>query len=204
LVFKVSNILLLMIVLFDFEITIENLVLLGSLSEGVDLCVANSKLEGSKCNWHRFPGLAYKLQKPLATFLLFKNGKFICTGVKTENKGEQAITNFVNLLKTQNIVSHDCVFQWGVKNLVASVNIGGASVSLEQFTNEFDAIYEPDKFPAAIHKTDESSATFLVFLTGKLICSGVADKEALKKTVKDFYDQLVEKKVIEKSLSPNS
>lgn len=184
--------------MFDFEITIENLVLLGTLSEGVDLCVANSKLEGSRCNWQRFPGLAYKLKNPPATFLLFKTGKFVCTGVKTKTKGEEAITLFVDLLKAEGIVSHGCTFEWGVKNLVASVDLSGASVSLEQFTSEFDAIYEPDKFPAAIHKALESSATFLVFLTGKLICSGVADEEALKKTVRDFYDQLVEKNALEK------
>ncbi|MDR1993816.1 MAG: hypothetical protein LBQ98_10080 [Nitrososphaerota archaeon] len=29
-------------------------------------------------------------------------------------------------------------------------------------------------------------ATFLVFLTGKVICSGIANEETLKKMVRDF------------------
>jgi len=85
---------LLMIDVFDFEITVENVVMFGTFSEGIDLGVANLRLEGSKRSWKRFPGLFYKLKVPQATFLLFKNGKFVCTGVKTKTKGEEAIINF--------------------------------------------------------------------------------------------------------------
>lgn len=188
--------------LFDFEITIQNIVLTGSFSEAIDLCVANSKLEGSKRNWKRFPGLAYKLKVPPATFLLFRNGKFVCTGIKSQAKGQAATAVFLERLKAEGLVSSNCVFECGVKNLVASVIIGGASISLEQFTNQFESvIYEHEKFPAAVYKMGESRATFLVFLTGKLICSGVADEETLKQAVKDFYDQLIEKNAIEKVLT---
>lgn len=188
--------------LFDFEITVENVVMTGAFSEGINLEAANQKLEGSKRNWKRFPGLSYKLKVPPASFLLFRNGKFVCTGIKTKTKGKQAITQLLTILKTKKLVSKSCSFGCGVKNLVASVNLSGASIALEQFTREFESVYEPDKFPAAIHKTDDAKATFLVFLSGKLICSGVADEEDLKQTVKQFYDQLKEKNVIENLLSP--
>ena len=189
-----------MIVVFDFVITVENVVMTGWFSEGVDLGVACLKLVGSKCSWKKFPGLSFKLRSPLATFLLFGNGKFVCTGTKTKIKAEQAITAFLGLLKSEGLVSSQCSFECGVKNLVVSINMAGASVSLEQFNSEFDTIYEPEKFPAAVYKMGESKATFLVFLTGKMICSGVADEEELKKTVKEFYNQLLEKKIIEKTL----
>jgi len=166
-------------VLFDFEITVENVVMIGAFSEGIDLESANQKLEGSKHNWKRFPGLAYKLKAPPASFLLFRNGKFVCTGTKTKTKAKEATTHLLNILKTKDLVSSSCVFEWEVRNLVASVNLCGASIALEQFTHEFEAIYEPGRFPAAIHKTNDTKATFLVFLSGKLICSGVADEEAL-------------------------
>jgi len=190
------------IVVFDFVITIENIVITGCFSEGLDLKVASQKLVGAKYSWKRFPGLSFKLAS-LATFLLFRTGKFVCTGIKTEVKGKEAIAKLLALLKTEGIVSGDCVFECGVKNLVASVNIGGASVSLEQITNEFDVIYEPEKFPAVIHKLEDSQATFLVFLTGKLVCSGVANEEELKVAVKKFYDQLKEKKALQQSLTIN-
>ena len=184
--------------MFEIEIIIQNVVMTGSFNHSVDLMVANSNLEGSKCKWRRFPGLSYKLKTPSATFLLFRNGKFVCTGVKSEAKGREAIVNFLHLLKTKNLVSTECTFECCVKNLVASVNINGASVSLREFTKQFEtAIYEPDKFPAAVYKMAESKATFLVFPTGKLICSGLGDEETLKKTVSKFTNQLVEKKVLQ-------
>jgi transcription initiation factor TFIID TATA-box-binding protein len=188
-------------VLFDFEITVENVVMIGLFSEGVDLQIVNQKLVGSKCNWKRFPGLSFKLKTPPATFLLFKNGRFVCTGAKSKDKAEEAITVFLNLLKEKGLVSGQCGFECCVKNLVASVDLAGANVSVEQITSEFDAVYEPEKFPAAVCKTASPKATFLVFLTGKMVCSGIADEETLKTTVKKFYEDLVEKKVIEKSLS---
>jgi transcription initiation factor TFIID TATA-box-binding protein len=113
---------------------------------------------------------------------------------KNKTKAEQAVTNFLGLLKAEGLVSNQCTFECCVKHLVASVNMAGVSVSLEQINSEFETIYEPDKFPEIISKMDESKTAFIVFLTGKMICSGVADEEDLKKTVKEFYDQLVEKK----------
>ena len=187
-------------VMFDLAITLENVVIIGTFSEGFDLDVANQKLDNSKRDWNKFPGLIYKLKMPSASFLLFQNGKFVCTGIKTENKGQQAITTLLEQLKAKGLVSLGCECEWGVKNLVASVAISGASVSLEAFTQEFESLYEPDRFPAAVYKSSEPNATFLVFLTGKLICSGVATEEELKQTVKQFYEQLKEKNIIEKTL----
>ncbi len=172
----------------------------GSFSEGVDLSVAHLRLEGSKCSWKRFPGLSFKLKLPSATFLLFRNGKFVCTGTKSEAKSKEAITSFLGVLQAKGLVSANCTFECSVKNIVASVAINGASISLEQFTKQFEtAVYEPDKFPAAVYNIDGSKATFLVFITGKLICSGIENEDILKKTVKTFYEQLVEKKVLETS-----
>ena len=183
--------------MFDFDIAVENVVMIGSFSEGIDLCVANQKLEGSKRNWKQLSGLSFKLKKPSATFLLFQNGKFICANIKTETKGKHALTKLLNLLKTEKLVSDDCVFECGVKNLVASVNLSSANISPDQFTSEFESIYDPTKCHTPLNKTDQPSAAFLVFLTGKLICTGAANKEELKKTLKNFYKQLSDKNTIE-------
>lgn len=193
---------MLLIVLFDFEFTVENVVMVGSFSEGMDLGVACLKLDGSKCDLKRFIGISFKLKSPLANFLLFKNGRFVCTGTKTKTKAEEAVADLLSLLKAEGLVSNQCTFECGIKNIVASVNMAGASVSLEQFTSEFDTLYEPDKFPESVYKMGESKATFLVYLTGKMVCLGVTSEEDAKKAVKEFYGQLVEEKVIEKLWNP--
>jgi len=191
------------IAVFDLVLTIENVVMIGAFSEGIDLRVAHQRLASLKCNWQKSSGLSVKLNGPPATFLLFKNGKFVCTGTKTKTKGKQAIIHLLNLLKTENLVSKNCGFECCVKNLVASANLSGASVPLEQLTNEFETLYDPEKFPP-IYKTNKPQATLLICLTGKLICSGITDEEALNRLVKKFYTQLVEEKTIEKTLSPSN
>ncbi len=44
------------------------------------------QLENTEYEPEQFPGLVYKLDEPTATFLLFSNGKLVCTG--TKNKAE--------------------------------------------------------------------------------------------------------------------
>ncbi|MDR1992997.1 MAG: hypothetical protein LBQ98_05820 [Nitrososphaerota archaeon] len=189
--------------MLEYEIIIENIVITGTFSEPIDLNTATTQLENSKRNWKRFPGLIYKQKTPPATFLLFRTGKFVCTGTKTQTRGHTAITTFLEQLKTKNLVSNNCTTTWEIKNLVATINIGGVSIALEEFINQFEsALYEQEKFPAAVYKMEKTKATFLVFLTGKLICAGIANEETLKQTIKTFYDQLVEKNIIEKNLTP--
>ena len=53
-------------------------------------------MENTEYEPEQFPGLVYKLDEPNATFLLFSNGKLVCTG--TKNK-EQRETSMVQLLK---------------------------------------------------------------------------------------------------------
>lgn len=184
--------------MFELEVTVQNVVLTGGFSEGVDLKTVHSALEGSRCSWRRFPGLIFKLKSYSATFLVFSSGKFVCTGTQSEEKGRKAIACFLQLLQTKSLVSANCTFECGVKNVVASIVINGASISLNRFTAQFKpSVYEPDRFPAAIYHLPQSKATLLVFSSGKLICSGVGDKETLNDVAKKFRDQLLKNDVLE-------
>jgi transcription initiation factor TFIID TATA-box-binding protein len=48
----------------------------------------------------QFPGLVYKLPGTRATFLLFSNGKIVCTGTRSEAKLREAVDKLIkNLAK---------------------------------------------------------------------------------------------------------
>jgi len=47
----------------------------------------------------QFPGLVYKLIEAKATFLLFSNGKVVCTGTKSEEEARTALDKLVVVLK---------------------------------------------------------------------------------------------------------
>ncbi|MEK6925069.1 MAG: TATA-box-binding protein [Nanoarchaeota archaeon] len=68
------------------KITVQNIVASGSIDVDLNLNILALELENTEYEPEQFPGLVYKLGTPNATFLLFSNGKLVCTG--TKNKSE--------------------------------------------------------------------------------------------------------------------
>jgi transcription initiation factor TFIID TATA-box-binding protein len=68
------------------KITVQNIVASGAINLDLNLNTLSLELENTEYEPEQFPGLVYKLEKPTATFLLFSNGKLVCTG--TKNKAE--------------------------------------------------------------------------------------------------------------------
>ena len=57
------------------------------------------KLENTEYEPEQFPGLVYKLRDAKATFLLFSNGKIVCTGTKSESEVHIAVKKLIENLK---------------------------------------------------------------------------------------------------------
>jgi transcription initiation factor TFIID TATA-box-binding protein len=62
-----------------------------------------TKLQNVEYEPEQFPGLVYKLpptkNNPQATFLLFSNGKIVCTGTKSEKEVHMALDKLIENLK---------------------------------------------------------------------------------------------------------
>ena len=179
------------------RIAIQNVVINGFFSEKIDLNRAHAVLENSKYDHERFPGLVYRLDDPPATALLFRNGTFICTGVKSEKVGRRAVDKLLQVLQEKGLVSPDCMYEFQVRNIVASVTIENAAIDIKQLLKEFDgANYEPERFPAAIYHMKDPDVSFLVFSNGRLICSGAKDEDILVEAVDKLCRTLQEKGVM--------
>jgi len=86
----------------DPEIHIQNIVAAGSIGMDLNLNKLAIKLENTEYEPEQFPGLVYKLHEAKATFLLFSNGKIVCTGTKSEKEVHTALDMLiVNLKKVQ-------------------------------------------------------------------------------------------------------
>ena len=66
------------------KITVQNIVASGSIDIKLNLNYLALALENTEYEPEQFPGLVYKLVEPNATFLLFSNGKLVCTGTKNK------------------------------------------------------------------------------------------------------------------------
>jgi len=79
---------------------IQNLVGSGELGFDLNLNVIAMKLHNVEYEPEQFPGLVYKIKNPFhASFLLFSNGKIVCTGTKNEDEMKQCLEQLTQDLK---------------------------------------------------------------------------------------------------------
>ena len=81
------------------QVNIQNIVASGSVGMDLNLNVLAMKLENTEYEPEQFPGLVYKLPEHKATFLLFSNGKIVCTGTKSEAEVHKALDILIENLK---------------------------------------------------------------------------------------------------------
>ena len=81
------------------KITIQNIVASGSIGMDLNLNKLAMKLENTEYEPEQFPGLVYKLMEAKATFLLFSNGKIVCTGTKSKEQVDTAVEKLIEVLK---------------------------------------------------------------------------------------------------------
>ena len=81
------------------KVTVQNIVASGSIGMDLNLNTLAIKLPNTEYEPEQFPGLVYKLKGTKATFLLFTNGKIVCTGTKTQEEVYKALDKLVETLK---------------------------------------------------------------------------------------------------------
>ena len=99
------------------KITVQNIVASGAINLSLNLNTLALELENTEYEPEQFPGLVYKLEDPTATFLLFSNGKLVCTGTKNKaqlddsmiqlNKNVRAALKRIKELAKKNVEEED-------------------------------------------------------------------------------------------------
>jgi len=79
-------------------IKVQNMVASGSIGRDLNLNSLAVDLRNTEYEPEQFPGLVYKLPDTRATFLLFSNGKIVCTGTRSEKKLREAVDMLIETL----------------------------------------------------------------------------------------------------------
>jgi transcription initiation factor TFIID TATA-box-binding protein len=82
------------------KITVQNIVASGNINLKLNLNFLALEMENTEYEPEQFPGLVYKLVEPNATFLLFSNGKLVCTGTKNRSQLEESMTQLLKNVKS--------------------------------------------------------------------------------------------------------
>ena len=79
-----------------------------------------------------------------------------------------------------------------IQNVVASVDLG-TKIDLILVSKQLEkAEYTPEQFPGVIVRLKEPKAAFLIFSTGKMVCTGGKSEEAVYEAVNTMVDMLNE------------
>ena len=81
------------------KITVQNIVASGNIDVDLNLNILAIELENTEYEPEQFPGLVYKLDEPTTTFLLFSNGKLVCTGTKSKQELDEAMNQLNKNIK---------------------------------------------------------------------------------------------------------
>jgi transcription initiation factor TFIID TATA-box-binding protein len=177
------------------SIRIQNVVASVTLNQRFDLNAIVKWYPGVEYNPKRFPGLVFRLKKPKTAILIFSTGKMVCTGAKSEKKAKQAVKKVIKELKNSGIIIPGKP-EIKVVNIVASADLFG-TIELEAATyNLGRTMYEPEQFPGLIYRMDDPKVVFLLFTSGKIVCTGATKEEIVYEAVAKLHKQLVEKGLI--------
>ncbi len=173
-------------------IAIVNVVASASIEEQLDLKEITKKFPDVEWHPDTFPGAVFRLKEPKTATLLFRTGKMVCTGGKSEAMAREAVKKIVQKLRKEKIkIKKDAVVT--IQNIVSSINLGGL-VSLERAARTLPrSMYEPEQFPGVIHRMIDPKTVILIFASGKLVCTGAKTEKDVFRAVNNLHSLLEEK-----------
>jgi transcription initiation factor TFIID TATA-box-binding protein len=179
----------------SISLKVENVVASVRLAPYIELETLTSQFADveEKTN---FPGLVIKIKNPKSTILLFRSGKIVITGTKSVKSLPAIVTKVRNRLLELNIELDENP-KIKVENIVSSGGFG-MSLNLDLISLTLDrTIYEPEVFPGLIYKVEEPKVCFLLFTSGKIICTGAKNNKDIITAVRDLAVTLKESDVLE-------
>ena len=169
---------------------IENVVatVVVEITEKIDLNIIARKHADVEYNPERFPGLVMRIEKPKATILIFSTGKMVVTGLRKATEAGRVVEKVVkNIRKAGIIVSNPEIT---IQNIVASGDLHtNIDLNMAAIVMEY-AMYEPEVFPGLIYRMQEPKTVFLIFSTGRIVCTGAKKKEIVKEAVKKLNKEV--------------
>lgn len=179
------------------EVKIENVVATATFPQEIDLPSIVKAFPEVEYRPKQFPGLVFRLKKPKTATLIFRSGKMVCTGAKSETQTRKAINKVVKELKNKGVRLSKPTIK--IQNIVASASLGGR-IDLERSVYSLErTMYEPEQFPGMVYRMDEPKVVILIFSTGKLVITGARREKEVYTAVSNLRQKLEEHDLIQGS-----
>jgi len=159
---------------------IHNVVATASLGCELDLKQIAMTARNAEYNPRRFAAVIMRIREPKSTALVFKSGKLVVTGTKSEGEARHAARKFGRVI--MKVGYKQARFKdFRVENLVSTFNVPFPIHLEELYKNlpsNMHSQYEPEVFPGLI--TRVPGGTLLIFVSGKCVMIGMKTKENIE------------------------
>ena len=171
----------------DDKVT-ENIVVEARIAERFNLEEIAKRIEGVSYDPEEIPGVILNL--PGRSFILFEDGRVICTGSRSMDEARKNLGELVDILRGNGFKAKKRV-RIEIKNIVISTDIK-SRIDLERFALNHEGVdFDPDEFPAAIYKGD-GNLLALIFENGKIVCTGSREMENLERFMEEVIGKVKE------------
>ncbi|MHA1136092.1 MAG: TATA-box-binding protein [Candidatus Thorarchaeota archaeon] len=174
---------------------IENVVASVVLNQTLDPDEIAATMPNVEFDPELFPGLVYRLKKPKTATLVFRTGKMVCTGAKSEKESKRAVHKIVKLVNEAGIkMSREPIIT--VQNIVASASLG-VELNLELAAMKLEnTLYELEQFPGLIYRMRDPKVVLLLFDSGKIVITGAKFESQIDEAAEKVFDRLLELGVV--------
>ncbi|MCS7135189.1 MAG: TATA-box-binding protein [Candidatus Aenigmarchaeota archaeon] len=172
-----------------FDIKIENIVASASLGIRVPLEKMIKHLEGTEYEPEQFPGLVYRIKEPKAATLIFSSGKIVCTGARSIEDVKRVIKKVIDAIKSAGL-GNPTKYTVQIENIVASAKLK-STLNLDKIAFEVEeSEYEPEQFPGLVLRMRNPKVAFLLFSSGKIVCTGARKIKDVEMAVEMLWNKL--------------
>lgn len=175
------------------NIKVENVVASVNFHKDIPLMQVAKELRNTEYDPEQFPGLVLKLENPDVSSLVFSSGRIVCTGAKNRDEVERAVEKITKQLEEAGIkIEEEPTIE--IQNMVGAGSLD-TKLDLNELIFKLEyAEYEPEQFPGLVYQLPDSNVTFLLFGTGKIVCTGAKYHKEVKEAVKRLEKKVKEAK----------
>jgi len=159
----------------EIRITLQNIVATMNLGTELKLEEIATRARNAEYNPRRFRAVIIRIREPKTTALVFRSGKVVVTGAKSEADSRMAAKRFGAIVKqtAKTITGRVRFKEFKLQNVVASCDLG-FPVRLEMLAYQHEKFsrYEPELFPGLVYRLSRPKVVLLVFVSGKVIITG--------------------------------
>jgi len=138
------------------KIVIHNVIATARFSHGIDLESVAKALPDVRYDPKVLPRIICRINGSTHV-LIYRNGKMVCVGAKSEKDVLKAIRKVVRKLKDAGIIIRSNIREFIVQNIVATTNLG-VSIDVEEAIYKLRGVmYE--QFPGLIYRMEDPKIT---------------------------------------------